>query len=352
MTLEATYICIDNSESMRNGDFTPNRLQAVTNACHLLCGAKTQRNPENEVGFLTMADDRVRIEETLTSDLGRLLASLTNVRPGGALDLAKGLQVSQLGLKHRMNKTLRQRIVAFVGSKIRSSEAELVQLARRLKKYSVSVDVVSFGCDENNALLEKFVENVNSKQQDKDTSHLLILQPGQNIADALIASPIADPDGEGTESGDPELDMALRRSMEEERARQEKIAREKAEADGTAVPAAEGAAPAAAAASSQPMTEEEEIAHAMALSLQDAHDKPREPATAPAAAPAPMNVDSEELTEEQEMELALKMSLQETTDPEVDALMQDEDLTNEMAAQLGIDITKKDEKKDDKKDDK
>ncbi|KAJ9448972.1 26S proteasome non-ATPase regulatory subunit 4-like protein [Diplonema papillatum] len=83
MTLEATHICIDNSESMRNGDFAPNRLQAVTNACHLLCGAKTQRNPENEVGFLTMADDRVRIEETLTSDLGRLLASLTNVRPGG-----------------------------------------------------------------------------------------------------------------------------------------------------------------------------------------------------------------------------------------------------------------------------
>jgi len=35
-------ICIDNSEWMRNGDYSPSRLQAQTEAVNLLCGAKTQ----------------------------------------------------------------------------------------------------------------------------------------------------------------------------------------------------------------------------------------------------------------------------------------------------------------------
>lgn len=35
-------ICIDNSEWMRNGDYSPNRFQALADAVNLICGAKTQ----------------------------------------------------------------------------------------------------------------------------------------------------------------------------------------------------------------------------------------------------------------------------------------------------------------------
>lgn len=35
-------ICIDNSEWMRNGDYTPSRFQAQADAVNLICGAKTQ----------------------------------------------------------------------------------------------------------------------------------------------------------------------------------------------------------------------------------------------------------------------------------------------------------------------
>lgn len=35
-------ICIDNSEWMRNGDYSPNRFQALSDAVNLICGAKTQ----------------------------------------------------------------------------------------------------------------------------------------------------------------------------------------------------------------------------------------------------------------------------------------------------------------------
>ena len=41
---QATMICIDNSEWMRNGDYSPSRFQAQADAVNLICGAKTQVN--------------------------------------------------------------------------------------------------------------------------------------------------------------------------------------------------------------------------------------------------------------------------------------------------------------------
>eukprot|EP01064_Diplonema_japonicum_P002257 TRINITY_DN1143_c5_g2_i1.p1 TRINITY_DN1143_c5_g2~~TRINITY_DN1143_c5_g2_i1.p1 ORF type:complete len:359 (+),score=122.65 TRINITY_DN1143_c5_g2_i1:34-1110(+) len=358
MTLEATYICVDNSETMRNGDYSPTRLQAVSNACNVLAAQKTQVNPENGVGFLTMGNDRVRIVETLTPDLNRLLSSLTHITPGGSLDLVKGLQVCQLGLKHRMNKNQRQRIVAFVGSKVNSTEKELVTLAKKLKKHSVSVDIVCFGCEENVKLMQAFIDNVNSKQQDKDTSHLLVVKEGQSVADCLLSSPILNPDGTGGGGGggsdamfgvdpnlDPELAMVLRMSMEEERARQEKAKAESESKGGDAdMPQAETQAAAAAPAV---MNEDDDLARAIALSMQETQPATDEPVKE--TQPASMEVDGEEeLTEEQQMELALKMSMQETADPELDALMGDEDLAAEVAAQLGVDASKEKDKANDK----
>ena len=54
MVLEATMIVIDNSEYMRNGDYTPSRFAAQSDAVNLLFNAKTQSNPENTVGLMTM----------------------------------------------------------------------------------------------------------------------------------------------------------------------------------------------------------------------------------------------------------------------------------------------------------
>jgi 26S proteasome regulatory subunit N10 len=55
MVLEATMIVIDNSEYMRNGDYTPTRFSAQSDAVNLLFNAKTQSNPENSVGLLAMS---------------------------------------------------------------------------------------------------------------------------------------------------------------------------------------------------------------------------------------------------------------------------------------------------------
>ena len=40
--MEATVVCVDNSEWTRSGDYAPTRFQAQADAVNLLAGAKTQ----------------------------------------------------------------------------------------------------------------------------------------------------------------------------------------------------------------------------------------------------------------------------------------------------------------------
>ncbi|XP_043713380.1 26S proteasome non-ATPase regulatory subunit 4 homolog [Telopea speciosissima] len=252
MVLEATMICIDNSEWMRNGDYSPARFQAQADAVNLICGAKTQSNPENTVGVLTMAGKGVRVLVTPTSDLGKILACMHGLEIGGEMNLAAGIQVAQLALKHRQNKKQQQRIIVFAGSPVKHDKKLLEAIGRKLKKNSVSLDIVDFG-EEDDGKPEK-LEALLSAVNNNDSSHIVHVPPGPNaLSDVLISTPIFTGDGEGGSgfaaaaaaaaaaggvSGfdfgvdpnlDPELALALRVSMEEERARQEAAAKRAAE---------------------------------------------------------------------------------------------------------------------------
>ena len=55
MPLEATVIIVDNSEYMRNGDYHPDRFHAQSDAVTTLFQTKVDSNPENTVGYMTMA---------------------------------------------------------------------------------------------------------------------------------------------------------------------------------------------------------------------------------------------------------------------------------------------------------
>merc|ERR1719424_1816418 len=137
---------------------------------NLVCGAKTQQNPENSVGMLSTAGDRVEVVLTPTSDLGKMLSELNRVKIHGSADIMRGIQTAQLALKHRQNKNQKQRIIAFVGSPVANTEKEIETLGKNLKKNNISLDIVSFGeVDANNAKLEKLLATVNSN----DTSHLV-----------------------------------------------------------------------------------------------------------------------------------------------------------------------------------
>lgn len=125
-----------------------------------------------------------------------------------------------------------------------------------MRKYKVSVDFVAFGELDSDVTkkLEVFNENVKSGEG----SHLAIIPPGPGLlSDQLVTSPILNGDGSaggggaGGEGGgqesnnfefgidpsiDPELALALRMSMEEEKARLDKAEKEKAEKEKETLP--------------------------------------------------------------------------------------------------------------------
>jgi len=175
---------------------------------------------------------------TLTSDLGKILSALHGIKISGNSDFVTGVQIAQLALKHRQNKIQRQRVIAFVGSPLEADDKVLSKLAKKMKKNNVAIDVINFGEEsENTAKLEAFVNAVNSG----DNSHLITISPGPHIlSDMLFSTPvIAGEDGApaGFSAGgggggggfgygvdpnmDPELAFALSMSLVEENLRQE-----------------------------------------------------------------------------------------------------------------------------------
>jgi 26S proteasome regulatory subunit N10 len=49
---------------MRNGDYTPTRIEAQNDAVTMLFNAKTQSNPENTVGLMTAAGKRLALDDS------------------------------------------------------------------------------------------------------------------------------------------------------------------------------------------------------------------------------------------------------------------------------------------------
>ncbi|XP_039054830.1 26S proteasome non-ATPase regulatory subunit 4 homolog [Hibiscus syriacus] len=331
MVLEATMICVDNSEWMRNGDYSPSRFQVQADAVSLVCGAKTQSNPENTVGILTMAGKGVRVLATPTSDLGKILSCMHGLEMGGEMNLAAGILIAQLALKHRQNKNQQQRIIVFAGSPIKHEKKALEIIGKKLKKNSVALDIVDFGEEEDGKpeKLEALLASVNNN----DASHIVHVPPSQNaLSDVLISTPVFTGDGEGG-SGfaattaaaaaggvsdfdfgvdpniDPELALALRVSMEEERARQEAAAKKAAEEassqekgeDAQPQSDSQNATSTATEKVSDPMDEDDLLKEALALSMNI-------PGSDSSAGDAQM---SEASNDDQELALALQMSMQD-----------------------------------------
>ncbi|GLJ28445.1 hypothetical protein SUGI_0559660 [Cryptomeria japonica] len=179
MVLEATMICIDNSEWMRNGDYNPNRFQARADTVNLICGAKTQSNPENTVGVMTLARKNVCVLVTPTTDLGKILPCMHGLEVVGEMNLTSGIQVAQLALKHRQNKEQQQRIIVFVGSPIKADKKTLEAIGKKLKK-----NIVDFGEEDDGKLqkLEALLATINNN----DNSHIVHVPAGPNATDAIL----------------------------------------------------------------------------------------------------------------------------------------------------------------------
>lgn len=109
-------------------------------------------------------------------------------------------------------------MVCFIGSTISEDVETLKILAKKLKKNGVAVDIICYGdCSEEQVnKVNTFVATL----QNEDNSHCVVIQPGENISDKVIGSPIIGgqsgaPGIANIEEEDPELAAAIRMSLEE-----------------------------------------------------------------------------------------------------------------------------------------
>lgn len=300
---ECAMICVDNSEWMRNGDLVPTRLQCQQDAVNLVMQCKLRANPENGVGLLSMAD-QVQVLSTMSREERKLFIKLHEVQIKGSAQILNSIKVAHLALRHRQNRNHKMRIVMFVGSPIEEMDrVEFIKLAKKLKKEKVNVDFVCFGeaTSDDNQILADFVETLNGKEN--TNSNILVVSAGSKLIEALVTSAICRGEAGSmamvgangaVEFGidadeDPELALALRVSLEEQRQRQRQEAGAEAGAgaeNDTAMevqdaPAADGggeqpaavqsveapAADADGAVNLAAMTEEEQLAWALSMSM-------------------------------------------------------------------------------------
>jgi len=400
MPLESCMILLDNSEFMRNGDYVPTRIEAQQDAANLLVGAKTQSHPESTVGLSAGTELLV----SPTEDVGKLLNAVHDLqisRTGGGFgpspsssstsmtadnktkaksisDIAAAIQVASLALKHRKNKNGSQRIVLFVGSPLEGVDNRtLAKAGRQLKKNNVSIDVVAMGeLEVNEDKLKELVDAANGRaaaaaenEGAERSCHLVTIPAGVLPSDVLASSPIvhggsggsafaasaaagsagdfgspgggAHVDFGGVDPNmDPELAMALRFSMEEERARQERMAAAQASettssGDGDAVEESKDAEMQEAISSAASPTamdlglseEEALLQQALAMSMNeneptaaqesgDGTENEGKPAAATATAAASMETEEDDDDEAAAMQLALQISLQQAEEEE------------------------------------
>lgn len=102
MPLEAVMIVVDNSESSRNGDYTPTRFDAQADAVNVLFQHVTNGNPESSVGLMSMGGKDPEVLVTLTSDQGKILEGLhrTKKKVSGSSHLATAIQVASVSFSH------------------------------------------------------------------------------------------------------------------------------------------------------------------------------------------------------------------------------------------------------------
>lgn len=353
---------MDNSEFMRNGDYSPSRLDVMLDAVNLVYKTKTQHR-ESSIGLMTMAGEKPDVLMTLSAEVKEMHRYIKAVSLAGKIDLLHSMQKAQLALKHRQNKNQRMRVVVFVASPIcdpadsEAVEKALVKQAKKMKKTNISVDIVNFGeTAANTPILEAFVQAVNKDSK----SHLVNVPPGPHIlSDILCASAIirGEGSGEGGNGGgggggnfgadmidgvdpalDPELALALRVSLEESRAAEEAAARAQAgnEVGADAADATSSKEAPVTDQEAKPMDLEDELLQqAIALSNEnDGHDGTAAAAVLPAA--------GEAMSDDQALQLAIELSMKEDADAE--AAMQvdtkeDEDMVAVLGTLPGVDTT-------------
>ena len=220
-------ILMDNSFFSRNGDAVTSRFNAQIDAIISLSNYKLNENVESCVGLMTMAGRSTEIITTPINQINGITSKFNSISIDGHCDFVKSLSIAQLALKHRVNKNQHERVILFVASEIKERAEELFKVAKNLRRNNTALDIINICNSQNVRTLEQMIEIVNVD----GNSHLVDFNAGTNtLSNVLRLSPVMGkssnvPAPEFDEEVDPELEMVLRISLEEEKKRMEELAR-------------------------------------------------------------------------------------------------------------------------------
>lgn len=215
---ESCIVILDPSEYMRNGDYIPSRYEAQQDAARWLIADITTTNAESTVGVVSGGSVIV----STTNNIGQLFQAIKSSRRHYTkdFDLETSLQLSLMALKHRRSKIGSQRIILFIGSPVLETNC-FTKLSKTLRKNNVALQIITLGEEPSQEKLEGLLQN-----SSRD-SRMIHIPKGSVPSEFLSAtatfstSSAAPYDSQNMDpSMDPELAMALRVSMEEERTRQ------------------------------------------------------------------------------------------------------------------------------------
>lgn len=222
-------LLIDNSFYTRNSDAIPSRFQAQLEGVTSIVNFKSNDNPETSFGAMYMSGKGKQILMTPTNDPAQIFAQFSKIPVNDFAGLTRSIQIARLAMKHRVNKNQHERLVIFIASAIRDNPEDLYVLARNLRRDGTNVDLINICCPENAEILKNFHDIVNVEGE----SRLINYFGGvSRLNDALkeggvLGGHVAADGGFGEET-DPEMEMVIRISLEEERKRQEELDKQRA----------------------------------------------------------------------------------------------------------------------------
>lgn len=95
---------------------------------------------------MTMGTPAVDVVLTPISDIATHIATIQSLKINGERILfSNSINIALLALKNRVNKIQKQRIIILISSPIRDTQEQLEDLAKKIKKSSVAVDVILVG---------------------------------------------------------------------------------------------------------------------------------------------------------------------------------------------------------------
>jgi hypothetical protein len=185
-------ICVDNS-----GGMSQSNLDSQIKAILMIVPTLLEPNLGNKVGIMTLSNEPKTIQ-TLTNDLDIIIEKLIGISTeiGGKINFIFGIRTAISELKIKAENKVKKRIIAFVGSYFKPDTIKLKELAKELNEENLVIDIVNFGLgvETNNYALNTF-----KKELSNSCSHLFNVNRPELLSLRLIGSPILESNADQNE---------------------------------------------------------------------------------------------------------------------------------------------------------